>query len=45
MSLSKLTKITEEAATFASPIDGSRHVLKFPSARSRSRPTGWAPTS
>ena len=27
MSLSKLTKITEEAATFASPIDGSRHVL------------------
>ncbi|MDE2355831.1 MAG: tRNA-guanine transglycosylase, partial [Alphaproteobacteria bacterium] len=27
MSLSALTKITEEAATFASPIDGSRHVL------------------
>ena len=27
MSLSKLTKISEEAATFASPIDGSRHVL------------------
>ena len=27
MSLSKLTRITEEAATFASPIDGSRHVL------------------
>ncbi len=27
MSLSKLTKVTEEAATFASPIDGSRHVL------------------
>jgi len=27
MSLARLTKITEEAATFASPIDGSRHVL------------------
>jgi queuine tRNA-ribosyltransferase len=27
MSLSKLTKISEGAATFASPIDGSRHVL------------------
>lgn len=27
MSLAKLTKITEEAAVFASPIDGSRHVL------------------
>ncbi len=27
MSLSKLTKVTEEAATFASPIDGARHVL------------------
>ena len=27
MSLAKLTKITEAAATFASPIDGSRHVL------------------
>ena len=27
MSLSKLTKLTEEAAVFASPIDGSRHVL------------------
>ena len=27
MSLSKLTRITEAAATFASPIDGSRHVL------------------
>ena len=27
MSLAALTKVTEEAATFASPIDGSRHVL------------------
>jgi queuine tRNA-ribosyltransferase len=27
MSLSALTKVSEEAATFASPIDGSRHVL------------------
>ena len=27
MSLSKLTRISEEAATFQSPIDGSRHVL------------------
>jgi queuine tRNA-ribosyltransferase len=27
MSLSKLTKISEAAAVFASPIDGSRHVL------------------
>ena len=27
MSLSKLTKITEEAATLASPIDGARYVL------------------
>jgi queuine tRNA-ribosyltransferase len=27
MSLSKLTRISEEAAVFASPIDGSRHVL------------------
>jgi queuine tRNA-ribosyltransferase len=27
MSLSALTKVAEEAATFASPIDGSRHVL------------------
>ena len=27
MSLSRLTKVTEAAATFASPIDGSRHVL------------------
>jgi queuine tRNA-ribosyltransferase len=27
MSLSALTKVTEEAATFASPIDGSRHIL------------------
>jgi queuine tRNA-ribosyltransferase len=27
MSLSKLTKIGEEAAVFSSPIDGSRHVL------------------
>jgi queuine tRNA-ribosyltransferase len=27
MSLAKLTKISEEAAVFASPIDGSRHVL------------------
>src|SRR5207237_3650557 len=27
MSLSKLMKIGEEAAVFASPIDGSRHVL------------------
>jgi queuine tRNA-ribosyltransferase len=27
MSLSKLTRISEEAAAFASPIDGSRHVL------------------
>jgi queuine tRNA-ribosyltransferase len=27
MSLSALTKVNEEAATFASPIDGSRHVL------------------
>ena len=27
MSLAKIAKVTEEAATFASPIDGSRHVL------------------
>jgi queuine tRNA-ribosyltransferase len=27
MSLAKLTRISEEAAVFASPIDGSRHVL------------------
>jgi len=27
MSLSKLTRITDDAATFASPVDGSRHVL------------------
>jgi queuine tRNA-ribosyltransferase len=27
MSLAALTKVSEEAATFASPIDGSRHVL------------------
>ncbi len=27
MSLSKLTRISEEAAVFASPIDGSRHIL------------------
>jgi queuine tRNA-ribosyltransferase len=27
MSLSKLTRISEEAAVFSSPIDGSRHVL------------------
>ena len=27
MSLSKLTRVTEEAAVIASPIDGSRHVL------------------
>ena len=27
MSLAKISKVTEEAAVFASPIDGSRHVL------------------
>ena len=44
MSLGKISKVKEEGVTFASHIDGTKYALT-PSARSRSRPTSWAPTS